>query len=387
MAIRFSLFYHTPENGDYLQRVITSAPQASIVERRSLDELPAHVNSGSNAIFLEYQADAPGLDQWIRKTAADFRNPPIFLFFKEITTEQLWRALRLGVKECFASPIRPEEFQEALARLPLAPLEPGEGSHPRQIALLGAKGGVGTSFLTINLAYCLAQLHKRPVLAVDLDLRYGQLVYFLDAKPQYTIIDIIENLDRLDDSYLQGLLFRCGDNLQLLPAPRRMEEAEMVAAEQMARVLDMLKKHGHFSAVVVDAGHQLDEVTLRALDLADRVLLVAAQSICALSNARKIMEILPLLGLTGAGLELWINLWRRRGDLGIREIQDFLGREVSATIPEAQEEVERSINEGRPLAQTNPQHQLCRDLRAQAERLLGAEEKEERASLWSRLNI
>jgi pilus assembly protein CpaE len=387
MAIRFSLFYESPENCEYLKKIIDTAPQAELVETYTLKQLPAHVNSGSSVIFLEYLADRPELDQWIRKTAADYRNPSIFLFLKEVSTEQLWRALRLGVKECFAFPIRPEDFREALERLPVTPSSPGSPPRTGAISLLGVKGGVGTTFLAVNLGVFLAQAETRPVLALDLDLRYGQMVYFLDAKPQYTIIDLIDNLDRLDEHYLEGLCFRSDHGVQILPAPRRMEEAEMVAADQVNRVMAELKKPAAFSYVVVDAGHQLDEVALKALELSDRLILVANQSIPALSNAKRILEILPLLGLENVQLEIWLNSWQKRADVGLGEIKDFLGREVAAILPACPEEAERSINEGLPLAKSAPQHPWCRELREHADRLRGRAETAERASLWSRLNI
>jgi Flp pilus assembly CpaE family ATPase len=213
------------------------------------------------------------------------------------------------------------------------------------------------------------------------------MVYFLDAKPQYTIIDLIDNLDRLDGHYLEGLCFRSDHGVQILPAPRRMEEAEMVAADQVNRVMAELKKPAAFSYVVVDAGHQLDEVALKALELSDRLILVANQSIPALSNAKRILEILPLLGLENVQLEIWLNSWQKRADVGLGEIKDFLGREVAAILPACPEEAERSINEGLPLAKSAPQHPWCRELREHADRLRGRAETAERASLWSRLNI
>jgi Flp pilus assembly CpaE family ATPase len=216
MAIKFSLYYQAPETREYLKGIIHSSQQTAVVEDHGLKDLPELVNSGTNVIFLEYQSDQPELDQWIKKTAADHRNPPIYLYLHEISTEQLWKALRFGVKECFTHPIRPEEFQEALDRLPQFVPEVVPAASTKIITFLGSKGGVGTTFLTVNLAYLLAQESNNSILAVDLDLRYGQMVYFLDAKPQYTITEVIENVEHLDDSYLKSLFFNWDKNLQFL---------------------------------------------------------------------------------------------------------------------------------------------------------------------------
>ncbi len=380
MAINFSLYFRTQENCEYLKKIINSSRQGGLVEAKPLQELPGRVNSGANAIFLEYQNDDPELDQWIRKTAADHRNPPIFLYFQEITTEQLWKALRLGVKECFVFPIRLEEFQEALDRLPVFPSELGPADPTRLITVVGCKGGVGTTFVTINAAYLLAQEEQGQVLAMDLDLRYGQMVYFFDAKPQYTIVEVIENADHLDRSYLQSLFYQYDKNLQLLPAPIRLEDTEVVTPEQLEKVLSYLRKLRVFRMILVDAGHQVDETTLRSLELADDVILLTSQTIPALSNAKKLLEILHLLGLENLNLHIWLNAWQKQGDLSIKDVAGFLGREVTGTIQFDVKEVTRSINEGIPLAKMAPSHPICRDLKILADKIAGTEEAEGKAS-------
>ncbi len=354
MAIKFCLYYHTPETCEYLKDIIHSSPQTSVVDSKPLDSLPAQVNSGATVIFLEYQEDDGELDQWIKKTAADPRNPPIYLYLHEISTDQLWKALRFGVKECFTHPIRDEDFQEALDRLPLSVPDLGTTSTTRLVTFLGCKGGVGATFLTINLACLLAQEDKGNVLAVDLDLRFGQMVYFLDAKPQYTISEVIDNVEHLDATYLQSLFYQYDKNLQVLPAPTRLEEAEAITADNLERVLRFVKHMPTYGHILVDAGHHLNEISMRALELSDQVVLVANQSVPALSNARRLMEILEILGLGDLHLEIWLNSWQKRSDLSLEDVGKFLGREVRGKVMQDTTEVVTSINEGVPLVKSAP---------------------------------
>ncbi len=387
MAIKFSLYYRTPETCEYLKKVVTGSRQGLLGEVSTLDHLPDRVNSGANAIFLEYQADHPDLDGWIRRTTADHRNPPVFLYFSEITTDQLRKALRLGVKECFVFPISPEEFQEALDRLPVLPEDLGPGEPTRLVSFLGCKGGVGTTFVAANAACLLAQADQGQILLVDLDLRYGQLVYFLDVKPQYTIVEVIENADHLDRSYLQSLFYQYERNLQLLPAPGRLEDAEMVTPEQLGKVLLYLKNLRTFSHILVDLGHHLDESSLKVLELSDQIIVVANQSIPALSNAKKLLELLKLLGLGSASLALWLNSWQKNGDLSEADIAGFLGQEIKGTISFGLRETMQSINEGQPLVKLEPGHAICRDLKRLAAFLLGTESPPLKPSRWTVFNL
>jgi|WetSurMetagenome_2_1015567.scaffolds.fasta_scaffold18421_5 pilus assembly protein CpaE len=384
MALKFSLYYQTPATREYLKNIIHSSRQSVAVEDQGLADLPERVNSGTNVIFLEYLTDQPELDQWIKKTAADHRNPPIYLYLHEISTEQLWKALRFGVKECFTHPIRPEEFQEALDRLPHFVPEVQATAKTKIITLLGGKGGVGTTFLTVNLAYLLAQEGKNNVLAVDLDLRYGQMVYFLDAKPQYTISEVIENVEHLDDSYLRSLFFNWDKNLQMLPAPARLEEAEAVTSENFEKVLRFVKNLSTYSHVLVDAGHHLDEISIKALELSDQVILVADQSVPALSNTKKLLEILELLGMADLELEIWLNSWEKHGDLSLEDVARFLGREVKSTVSSFPEEVKISINEGVPLVKSSPGLGISQEIKELAGRFSEETDlKGEQQSRWS----
>lgn len=371
MAIRFSLYYHSKENGEYLQKIINTSRQGMLVDTQSLANLPARVNSGTDVVFLEYQEEDIKLDRWIEKTAADPKSPSIFLFLHEITTNSLWKALRLGVKECFAFPVRLEEFQEALDRLPSPDTSLELAETTRVVSFLGSKGGVGNTFITANVAHLLAQEQRGQVLVVDLDLRYGQVIYFFDAQPKYTIIDVIENFERIDSAYLQSLFHPCDKYLSILPAPARLEEAEAVNAEHLEKILRYLKNLRLFRWILLDCCHQMDEVTLKALELSDDILLVTSPSIPALSNAKKLLELLHLLDLGGVRSEIILNSWQKRGDLGESEVVGFLGREITSKITFDHQEVGRSINEGRPLGEMAPRHPVCQDLRAIVTRLLG----------------
>jgi pilus assembly protein CpaE len=385
MAFKFCLYYHTPETCKYLEKIIHSSRETALVEAQTLDQLPEQVNSGTNVIFLEYLPGQQELDHWIKKTAADHRNPPIYLYLHEISTEQLWKALRFGVKECFTHPIRTDEFQEALQRLPQTLSQLETAAQTQFITFLGCKGGVGTTFLTVNLAYLLAKMDDNNILAVDLDLRYGQMVYFLDAKPQYTMAEVIDNVEHLDDSYLRSLFFHWSKNLHLLPAPARLEEAEAVTSENLERILQFVKESTTYSHVLMDAGHRLDEISIKALDLADRVILVANQTVPGLSNTKKLLEILELLGLGDLRLEIWLNFWERNSELSLDDVGRFLGREVKGTVPFSPAEVGLSINEGVPLVKTSPNLNICQDLRDLAGHF--SRESPESTSRQSRWNL
>ncbi len=373
MALHFSVYYHSPEKLDRLRQVIDSSGAGMLVAANDLTNLPLVAENGTDVLLLEYQENNPQLDRWIETTATDPKNPAIFLVFPEISASQLWKALHLGVKECFAFPVGPEEFKAAVDRLLTrtalkAPLE-GPG---RIISLLGCKGGVGTSFLASNLAYLISREQNGQVLLLDLDLQYAQLVYFFDIKARHSLSDIIAHLEEMDHSYLQNLIYPYNKYLSILPGPANLEEAEAVTAEHLGKILAYLKNMQVFRWILVDAGHLMAEITLKALELSDHLVLVTAPLVPALANTRKWLGLLQLLELE-VPVEIWMNAWDKNAPLAVSEVSDYLGAEVHGTLPGDADAVNRSINDGRPLTETNPRHPLCQALQRQADRLMGKE--------------
>lgn len=372
MAIRFSIYYNSPEIGEHISQSLSSLSHGQAVESDTLENLPDQINPGLDVVFLEYQTGNPQLDRWIEKAAADRKNPPIFAILPVVSTEALLKAFRLGVKECVTHPFKDEELQWAVERLVARLLvEERLVAATRIISFVGSKGGVGTTFIVANLASLLTREHKKRVLVADLDVRYGQLKYFFDAKPLYTIIDLIENIERLDSSYFQSLVHSHDKNLHLLPAPNRIEEGDAVLPEHIDKILGFIKGLQTYPFILVDAGHRVDEVTLRALEMSDLVVLVTTPSIPALSNAKKLTELLHLLGVEESHLEFVLNSWEKKGDLAVSEVGKFLGRKIEYVLHNDPLEVARSINEGRPLAETAPRHPICRDLQGLLPKILG----------------
>jgi pilus assembly protein CpaE len=364
MPIHFSIYYHDQQNQEYLRKVIEASGNGELVDSHDLTNLPLQARNGEDVVFLEYLENNPQLDQWIATTAADPQSPAIFLYLEEISTNNLWKALRLGAKECFAYPIKEEDFQSAVQRIvSRREIRPTVVRPTQIISFLGCKGGVGTTFLVANVGSLLAKETGGKVLIIDLDLGFSQLNYHFDIHPEHTMAELVENLERIDDAYLRSILYRLENNYYLLPAPNRLEEAEIINASHLEKIIHYLRESFDFNTILIDCCHQFDEITLKALDLSDILMLVTAQSIPALSNAKKMLEILNLLALKDLDIEVWVNFWDRQNQLTIGDVEGFLGKNIAGTITCDFRQVGFSINEGRPLVQCNRRHPICEELK------------------------
>ena len=365
MSTRFGIYYNSPENQEYLRQIIEASDAGKLVESQNLAHLPPETAPGLDVLLLEYQENNPELDQWIEKIAVNPQSPAIFLYLQEISTNNLWKALRLGAKECFTFPIQEAEFQHAVKRLAArVEVRKGHSQPTRIISFLGCKGGIGTTFLVANLAGLLAQERRGKVLVIDLDLGYGQLNYFFDVHPEHTLAELIDNLERLDNNYLQTIFYAISNNFYLLPAPARLEEAEAINAGHLEKIIGYLKENLGFRWVLIDCCHQLDEITMKALEFSESLMVVTGQSIPALSNAKKMLDILNLLELKELEVEVLVNYWDRQHDLGLADVESFLGKKILATIACDYKQASFSINEGKLLVETAPRHPISGDLKS-----------------------
>jgi pilus assembly protein CpaE len=378
MSTQFSIYCNSLENKEYLRKIIEASDTGKLVESNDLAHLPSVASPGIDVVLLEYQEDNPELDHWIERIAVNPGNPAIFLYFREISTNNLWKALRLGAKECFSFPIQEEDFQKAVNRL-AARLEVSKvrAKPTRIISFLGCKGGIGTSFLVANLASLLAQERRGKVLMIDLDLGFGQLNYFFDVHPEHTLAELMDNLERLDNNYLQNIFYPVSDNCYLLPAPARLEEAEAINASHLEKIIGYIKNNLGFRWILIDCCHQLDEITMKALEFSESLMLVTGQSIPALSNAKKMLETLNLLELKELEVEVLVNYWDRQHDLGLPDVENFLGKKIGGTITCDYKQASFSVNEGKLLVETSPRHPISVDLKLVAGKISQEDTPEE----------
>src|SRR5215831_14380117 len=112
-------------------------------------------------------------------------------------------AMRAGVNEWLAEPVNPLELSAAVERVTSA--RPAT-VHGQVFAFIGAKGGVGTTTIAVNVATALAQaLEDERTLLMDFHLSYGDAAVFLGAEPRFTVADAMENTHRLDEAFFQSL--------------------------------------------------------------------------------------------------------------------------------------------------------------------------------------
>jgi len=295
----------------------------------------------------------------------------------EITQNLLHDALRAGADDVVAAAALPAEmgevFGEVLRRIrtragtvePTAPAPAG-----RVVTVLSMKGGVGKTVVSSNLAVAIAGLGKSVAL-VDLDLQFGDVGIVLGLEPTQTIVGAVQSGERLDADMLRGFLVEHSSGVRALLAPTLPEDAEIVTASRIDRILGLLVTM--FDYVIIDTPPTLDEAVLTALDRSDRVLVVTMMDVASIKNSRVSLQKLRQLGYNGSLVDIMLNRADSKVYLKAEEVEEVIGMPIKYRLP-SDLQIPRSVNKGVPVVLDAPRSHPARVLEETAKSIVAERE-------------
>lgn len=242
------------------------------------------------------------------------------------------------------------------------------------IVVLGAKGGVGTTTVAVNLAAEIAARTRKRVILVDLHLYLGDAALALDIVPNPSALSFLLQGHNLGaQAFAEAApMHRAG--FRVLGLDGDLSKADRVTASQVVHLLDRLRERHDY--VLVDCGSDINETSLAALTAADRRLLVLTNEFRSLLGARRRINGLRALSLEEPLAYVVLNRDdpERPADRGA--IEDAAGAPVAAAISNAWREVHTALQQGRVLSEGWPKAQVTKDIRALAGFLAGGESAE-----------
>jgi pilus assembly protein CpaE len=292
--------------------------------------------------------------------------------------EDIMAAMRLGVREYLVEPTPASAFNDAILRLARQSHFTGQPAG-RLLAVIGVKGGVGASHLSLNLAWSYSRDPEGGnVTLVDLDLYSGDQAVLMDLDHKRDISDVAVNYDRMDAVLIDSLLTEAAPGMRLLAAPSDPVVAEEVKPEHVARALDHLLDSN--SLVVLDLPSRMDEISLLALDRADAVLVVVEPTVVGLAGARRFLSLSSRLGHAPEKIHLIVNRDGAKGCLSQADVQRALGAKPMAFLPNDSRLILQAINSGCPALRDWPKAKWSRAVTQLGQELPLFEQPQEEAA-------
>ncbi|TFV70688.1 CtpF protein [Bradyrhizobium frederickii] len=381
----------------FCETVETAAAVQSAGEDRRLGKAHLKIQMGGMAAAIEAYRSAPtpnvivlesdgrndllgGLDQLATVCDAGTR----VVVIGRINDVTLYRELvRRGVSDYVLAPVGAIDVVRSICNLFSAPEAKAVG---RIIAVVGAKGGVGASTISHNVAWAIARDLAMDAVVADLDLAFGTAGLDYNQDPPQGIADAVFSPDRVDTAFIDRLLSKCTDHLSLLAAPATLDRVYDFGTDAFDSVFDTLRST--MPCIVLDIPHQWSGWTKRALIGADDILIVAAPDLANLRNTKNLFDLLkaarpndrpPLYCLNQVGVP-------KRPEIAAAEFAKAIESQPIVSIPFEPQIFGSAANNGQMIAEISANHKSIEMFLQIAQRLTGrSETKKQKSSLFSPL--
>lgn len=198
--------------------------------------------------------------------------------------------IRNGISEYLVAPVT---MPDLLASISAIFVDPEAEPLGRNIAFIGAKGGVGSSTIAHNCAFGISNLFSTETILADLDLPFGTANIDFDQDPAQGIAEAVYAPERLDEVFLDRLLTKCSEHLSLLAAPSLLDRPYDFERLAFQPLLELLQRSA--PVAVLDVPHIWSDWTQMVLADADEVVITAVPDLANLRNTKNLLDALKKL--------------------------------------------------------------------------------------------
>src|SRR5574344_2561648 len=299
----------------------------------------------------------------VSKISQNHKTCKIIVTSDNYSADLVVKAMRAGAREFLPKPVIKDDLFTTLKKIQ----DTLSGAYSddnkcKVITTFSNKGGIGKTAIATNLALELANMTKEKVALIDLNLQLGDITTFLDINPSFDISYVVQNLERIDETFLLSTLEKYKEtSLYVLADPPYLEQAEEITAEQISTLFGVLKKT--FSYIVVDTGANFDGKTITALDNSDLILLITIVNLPAIRNSQRCLDLFERLGYEKEKTKIVLNRYMENDEIKVEDVEDVLGQQVYWKIQNNYFTIMSAINKGIPVGVINPESNISQSYR------------------------
>jgi pilus assembly protein CpaE len=283
----------------------------------------------------------------------------------------LYRELmRRGASEYLVAPLAPLQLIEVISGLytdrAAAPIG-------KVVAFISARGGSGSSTLSHNVAWTIAEEMHIETTIVDLDLPFGTCGLDFNDESSQGVADALSAPERLDDVLLDRLLLKRGEHLSLFTAPAALERDYDAIPESYEAVIDAVRQA--CPCVILDLPHGWTPWIRNCLIAADEIVVVATPDLTSLRNAKNLIEIVKNARPNDQAPRLVLNQVNqpKRPEIPPKDFAETMGLDPAAVIPFDPALFGTAANNGQMVLEVQPKAAISESLRRLARTITGRE--------------
>ncbi|HZP57445.1 MAG TPA: P-loop NTPase [Dehalococcoidia bacterium] len=291
------------------------------------------------------------------------------------------RAMVAGARDFLIKPLKPEDLgravygvleQEERKRLRAGGQAAESAARGTVITIFGAKGGIGKTTISTNLATTLAKITGANVCLLDMDTRFGDVAIMMDIAVEASIADVARHIDDLDRDKIRDYLVKHHSGVNILPAPLHPTEWRNLTPQHIEKIVEMLAQTHDY--VVIDTPGTFNELIATTLELANLILLVTSMDIASIKDTALALEMLRAAGVSEDKVKLTINHSTAANSLREDDVARVLEYEVFWRIPHDLA-VSSSTQLGQPIVIAKPYARVSRAIIDLAHTLTGTRQE------------
>jgi pilus assembly protein CpaE len=345
-ALKIGLVLETPELLAEITSALTESGAVPAFELRasvsSFEIAHAVEREKPDILFVELSRTSKTPAEWMADVRGGAETPLVVAVHTAADTSEMIGALRAGVTEFVALPIRPAIF-EAMERMGalLESRRTAMAQQGRIAGVLSAKGGCGATTIACYLSAALHQaIPSSRVLVADLDYQAPAARYVFRANPRAHAGEAFDAVRRLGSTSWREFATPIAPGVDLLASAldvlpgAALDRASMAAPEQW-RVESLFRFISRqYAWILVDLGRHLNPVNWTLLQNIDELFIVTAPDVLALYQTRSVLQTLTSRGFDKGKVKIILNRnLSSPQDFWVESIQQMFEMSVFGVIP------------------------------------------------------
>lgn len=275
---------------------------------------------------------------------------------------ELFKKLRrMGVDDYLIKPLSIESVTDAIGLLSTDGTDETRELMPL-LTIIGSRGGLGTTTLTINLSWILAHELKLNVCMIDLDYYYGDTMVNLNTDNNQGLIQALVNADRLDDVFIKRLTVEISPQLSILSAEQDLDHIIEYSREEILNLTNRIRKSYDICVVDVPHGHTFSDKSI--LYMASTIIILSELSLSSLRDtARLLANIKKYSPFAKVKIAVIRNPLAKASEVTRVQFEEGIGKEINYLIPYDKNIVLSAHNLGKVLAAVKPKHKVVNAFR------------------------
>lgn len=240
----------------------------------------------------------------------------------------------MGISSYLLRPLNDTMLDNAYDKTQETPVvAPGkqERTPGKVIAVLGTRGGVGSTTIAINIAAIVADLSKKQVALVDIDPQEGSIALNLDLDPSRGFREALEKPDRVDSLLIERVMSKRNKYLSVLSSEESMQD-KLVIHDQAAETL-VKQMRDTYDVIVLDIPRHLRTFSRKCLASADHIVLVAELTLLSLRDTMRLSDYIRESFKKSAPLIVVNRAGHSKYDMKLGDFEKGINDKVAFSIP------------------------------------------------------